>query len=127
VWIRPEYIGDFKLTLVLSGTFNTDFFRLFSYRLFSVTPYCQNIMTIIPDMSGLALDDDPGIEIPDDINFASDRYMQKLKLYAKSIPYAIESNARMQDMLDFILLRITQCIEAKDFEPGLTQWDSMVT
>ncbi|KAG1867785.1 hypothetical protein DFJ58DRAFT_859984 [Suillus subalutaceus] len=66
-------------------------------------------------------------QIPDDINQASDRYMQKLKLYAKSIPYAIESNARMQDMLDFILRRITQCVEAKDFEPGLVQWDSMIT
>jgi proteasome activator subunit 4 len=89
-------------------------------------------MTTIPDMSGLALDDNtdtgmPQIEIPDDINHATDRYMQKLKLYAKSIPYAIESSARMQDMLDFILLRITQCIEAKDFEPGLVQWDSMIT
>ena len=86
-------------------------------------------MTIIPDISALALNDNPefGIEIPDDINHATDHYMKKLKLYAKSIPYAIESNERMQDMLDFILLRITQCIEAKDFEPGLVQWDSMVT
>ncbi|KAG1826229.1 uncharacterized protein BJ212DRAFT_1444172 [Suillus subaureus] len=88
-------------------------------------------MTIIPDVSRLALDD-PGPEIlqtqiPDDINRSTDRYMQKLKLYAKSIPYAIESNARMQDMLDFILRRIAQCVEAKDFEPGLVQWDSMIT
>jgi proteasome activator subunit 4 len=87
-------------------------------------------MTVIPDMSGLTLDDSNGIrqiEIPDDINHATDRYMQKLKIYAKSIPYAIESNERMQDMLDFIILRITQCIEAKDFDPGLIQWDSMIT
>jgi proteasome activator subunit 4 len=88
-------------------------------------------MTIIPDVSRLVLDD-PGPEmhqtqIPDDIDHATDRYMQKLKLYAKSIPYAIESNARMQDMLDLILRRITQCVEAKDFEPGLVQWDSMIT
>lgn len=88
-------------------------------------------MTIIPDVSRLALND-PGpethqTEIPDDINRAPDRYMQKLKLYATSLPYAIESNARMQDMLDFILRRIAQCVEAKDFEPGLVQWDSMIT
>lgn len=88
-------------------------------------------MTIIPDVSRLALND-PGpeihqTEIPDDINHAPDRYMQKLKLYATSLPYAIESNARMQDMLDFILRRIAQCVEAKDFEPGLVQWDSMIT
>ncbi|KAG1755021.1 uncharacterized protein EDB91DRAFT_1096855 [Suillus paluster] len=88
-------------------------------------------MTIIPDVSRLALDDpDPEMhqtEIPDDINNTTDRYMQKLELYAKSIPYAIESSAQMQDMLDIILRRITQCVEAKDFEPGLVQWDSMVT
>jgi len=88
-------------------------------------------MTIILDVANLTLDDPLGPEmfqeLPDDINYATDRYMHKLKLYAKSLPYAIESNARMQAMLDFILLRITQCIEAKDFEPGLVQWDSMIT
>ncbi|KAH7914507.1 hypothetical protein BJ138DRAFT_1143879 [Hygrophoropsis aurantiaca] len=85
----------------------------------------------LPDLSKMTLDDpddrpfDP--KIPDDINHATDRYMQKLKAYAKSIPYAIESNVKMQEMLDFILLRIAQCIEARDYEPGLLQWDSMLS
>jgi proteasome activator subunit 4 len=33
----------------------------------------------------------------------------------------------MQEMLDFIILRIVQCVEAKDYDPGLMQWDSMLT
>ena len=55
-----------------------------------------------------------------------DRYMDKLKNYCKSLPYAVESNEKMQEMLDFILLRLTQCLEAKDYDPGLQQWDSML-
>ncbi|KAH7923993.1 hypothetical protein BV22DRAFT_1196262 [Leucogyrophana mollusca] len=86
---------------------------------------------LLPDMSTMSLDD-PGPRsseptIPDDINHATDRYMQKLKAYAKSIPYSIESNTKMQEMLDFILLRIAQCIEAQDYEPGLIQWDTMLS
>ncbi|KAF8898398.1 hypothetical protein BD779DRAFT_1607219 [Infundibulicybe gibba] len=53
--------------------------------------------------------------------------MQNLKTYAKSLPYATEPYAQMMEMLDFILLRITQCVEAKDFDVGLLQWDSMLT
>ncbi|EGN99641.1 hypothetical protein SERLA73DRAFT_159863 [Serpula lacrymans var. lacrymans S7.3] len=65
--------------------------------------------------------------VPEDIDNSSDRYIQKLKEYARSLPYAIESNAKIQAMLDFILLRITQCVEAKDYDPGLIQWDSMLS
>lgn len=86
------------------------------------------------DISNLTLQD-PGSRpppapppVPDDIMHATDdRYMVKLRNYAKSIPYFIESNSRMQEMLDFILLRLTQCVEAKDYDPGLLQWDSMLT
>ncbi|CAL1696420.1 unnamed protein product [Somion occarium] len=53
--------------------------------------------------------------------------MLKLKHYAKSLPYSIEPNSKMQHMLEFILLRIAQCVEAKDYDPGLQQWDSMLT
>jgi proteasome activator subunit 4 len=89
----------------------------------------------LPDVGRLALnDDDPDPlpvasipEVPNDIANADDRYLQKLAVYARSIPYPIESNEYMQQMLDFILLRITQCIEAKDYDPGLLQWDSMLT
>lgn len=89
---------------------------------------------IVPDISSLKIDDPgpavstPGVEIPDDIASATtDRYMVKLRNYCKSLPYTVESNARIQEMLEFILLRITQCVEAKDYDPGLQQWDSMLT
>ena len=66
--------------------------------------------------------------ISDDIMHATDdRYMVKLRNYAKSIPYSIEPNSKMQAMLDFILLRLAQSVEAKDYDPGLLQWDSMLT
>ncbi|RPD81724.1 hypothetical protein L226DRAFT_527984 [Lentinus tigrinus ALCF2SS1-7] len=76
----------------------------------------------IPDISNLSIGD-----TPDDIMDATDHYMVKLRNYAQSIPYSIEPNSKMQEMLDFILLRLTQCAEAKDYDPGLLQWDSMLT
>lgn len=83
-----------------------------------------------PDLSSLTINDsDLLTQLPtlqDDIEHADDRYLQKLKNYAKSIPYAIESNARMQELLDFFLLRVTQCVEAKD-DSGLLQWDGMLS
>ena len=60
-------------------------------------------------------------------NTSPDRYLEKLKTYAKFLPYSIESNSRMQEMFDFICLRLCQCVEAKDFDPGFAQWDSMLT
>lgn len=82
----------------------------------------------LPDISNLTLDERaPPPLLPDDIGDEGDPDMVKLKNYAKSLPYAIESNSRMQELLDFILLRISQCVEAKDYDPGLLQWDSMFT
>ncbi|KAL7285721.1 hypothetical protein ACG7TL_000826 [Trametes sanguinea] len=85
----------------------------------------------IPDVSTLSIrDTGPPLsspQVPDDIMNSEDRYMVKLQNYAKSIPYSIEPNSKMQQMLDFILLRIAQCVEAKDYDPGLLQWDSMLT
>jgi proteasome activator subunit 4 len=80
----------------------------------------------LPSIARLSLRDAEPI-IPQDIDEAPDRYLQKLKTYAKSLPYDIESNSRMQEMLEFILLRIVQCAEAKDYDPGLLQWDSILT
>lgn len=84
----------------------------------------------LPNVAALHIDD-PGPRhtmppIPEDIAHSSDRYMVKLKNYCKSLPYSVESNSRMQQMLDFIILRLTQAVEAKDYEPGLQQWDSMI-
>ncbi|KAI0343952.1 hypothetical protein BDW22DRAFT_1355187 [Trametopsis cervina] len=83
----------------------------------------------IPDITGLQIHDPgppPQPVIPDDIANSSDRYMVKLKNYCKSIPYSVESNSKMQEMLDFIILRLTQCVEARDLDPGFQQWDSML-
>lgn len=87
----------------------------------------------IPDVSSLRIHDPgPNGFTPrttngvDDINWKEDRYVEKLKNYTRSIPYEVEPVERMQQMLDFILLRLTQCLEAKDYDPGLQQWDSML-
>ena len=91
----------------------------------------------LPDISRLSID--PGASppsngtapslprVPEDIEHATDKYLLKLKNYVQALPYSVESNSHMQQMLDFILLRITQCVEAKDYDPGLVQWDSMLT
>ncbi|KAG1716353.1 hypothetical protein ID866_837 [Astraeus odoratus] len=81
----------------------------------------------VPDISRLSLNGRfprHGPSLPEQ---GTDRYMKKLKGYARSLPYEIEPYAKMLEMLDFILLRITQCIDAKDYEPGLIQWDSMLS
>lgn len=84
----------------------------------------------VPDISRLTLGSrkpEYAPQLPEDIEDDTDRYMKKLKQYALSLPYTIEPYAKMLQMLDFILLRITQCVEAKDYEPGLVQWDSMLS
>lgn len=70
----------------------------------------------------------PPAHIPDDILNAdgADHDMQKLKHYAKSLPYSIEPYSKIQELLDFIILRITQAVHARD-DIGLVQWDSMLT
>ncbi|KAF8971515.1 hypothetical protein BDZ97DRAFT_1913988 [Flammula alnicola] len=91
---------------------------------------------MLPDISALRLNGGPpsttinaaGIPIPEDIDDThGDRYMEKLKGYAKSLPYSIEPYSKMIEMLDFILLRITQSVEARDYDVGFLQWDSMLT
>ncbi|TFK57485.1 hypothetical protein OE88DRAFT_1651225 [Heliocybe sulcata] len=88
----------------------------------------------LPDIGSLSMDGAaakgaPPPSIPEDIARAdaADRGMAKLKTYAESLPYSVEPNAKMQDMLDFIVARIVQCVEAKDYDPGFLQWDSMLT
>ncbi|KAK0473258.1 hypothetical protein IW261DRAFT_1553160 [Armillaria novae-zelandiae] len=53
--------------------------------------------------------------------------LHKLRCYAQSLPYAIESTSNMMELLDFIILRIVQCVEARDYDVGLLQWDSMLS
>lgn len=87
-----------------------------------------------PDLSRLKIhDDDPpgvSIAIPDDIEHPQgepDPAMDRLRTYVKSLPYSVESNSRMQELLDFFLTRLLQCVRARDFDPGFLQWDSMLT
>lgn len=87
---------------------------------------------VFPDISTLCLNGSgpapsTNAHIPKDILYTNgDRYMEKLKNYAESLPYSIEPYSKMTELLDFILLRITQCVEAKDYDVGLLQWDSML-
>ncbi|KAF8640852.1 hypothetical protein AX17_000500 [Amanita inopinata Kibby_2008] len=83
-----------------------------------------------PDISALTINGadlvDGSDAFPDNAQGIEDRYMAKVKSYATSLPYSIEPYSKMMEMLDFILLRITQCIEARDYDVGLLQWDSML-
>jgi hypothetical protein len=54
------------------------------------------------------------------------RATQKLKHIAASLPYKIESEEEMQRRLDFIIARLVQAVESRDYEYGLLQWDSML-
>lgn len=87
-------------------------------------------MAALPDISSISLTDSHpnGILTNGDEEHDSDEpYILKWHAYAKSLPYPIESPERMLEMLDFILLRLTQCLEARDYDVGLLQWDSMIT
>jgi hypothetical protein len=71
---------------------------------------------------------DPGPPfIEHDIDHASDRYLLKLKSYARALPYSIESNSKIQGLFNFICTRIVQAVQAGDYDPGFLQWDSMLT
>jgi proteasome activator subunit 4 len=80
-------------------------------------------LNIVASHTGAHLNDPP---CEHDVQEEEDRYMVKLQNYAKSLPYSIGSCSKMMELLDFILLRITQCVEAKDYEIGFVQWDSML-
>ncbi|KAF9535513.1 hypothetical protein CPB83DRAFT_841889 [Crepidotus variabilis] len=93
---------------------------------------------MLPDISSLHINgtphkssqttNDAGIPLPEDIEDpGGDRYMEKLKEYAKSIPYAIEPYSTALELLDFFTIRLIQSVEAKDFDIGFLQWDSMLT
>ncbi|KAK7064490.1 membrane protein [Favolaschia claudopus] len=80
-------------------------------------------MDALPNISLLSIHD-PGPPYPPD---NSDRYLRKYREYVRSIPYSIESEEKLLEMLDFIVLRLTQCAAARDYEVGWLQWDSMLS
>ena len=87
-------------------------------------PAKVNLRNRVPFFSAMAMYPPP---IPDDIRTGDTPALNKLRIYAEGLPYPIESNERLQALLDSILTRIVQCVEAKDYEPGLIQWDSMLS
>lgn len=84
-------------------------------------------MATPPDISSLKLSDDTQHLDDASTHGMDERDFAKLKSYARALPYAIESTAEMNSLLDLIVRRIMQCAEARDYEPGLLQWDSMLT
>ncbi|KAF7339921.1 Membrane protein [Mycena venus] len=76
----------------------------------------------LPDITLLSIHDPgPPSEGP------PDRYLRKYREYLRSIPYTVENEEKMLKMLDFIVLRLTQCCVARDYEVGFIQWDSMLS
>lgn len=67
----------------------------------------------LPDISVLTIHDiDPG----PNSEGAPDRSLEKYREYVLSIPYGVEPESKMVEMLDFIVLRLTQCTIARDYE-----------
>lgn len=64
------------------------------------------------DLSQLSIHDSP----PECSNTDPERALRKYREYIKSIPYGVEPESKMIEMLDFIVLRIEQCTMARDYE-----------
>ncbi|KAJ7275353.1 hypothetical protein B0H12DRAFT_1086888 [Mycena haematopus] len=80
----------------------------------------------LPAISLLSIHD-PDPPPVDSVPDPSDPALLKYREYVRSIPYGIEPESKLVEMLDFIVLRLTQCCVARDYEPGVLQWDSMLT
>jgi proteasome activator subunit 4 len=76
----------------------------------------------LPELSRLSIEDGPVLSAPD----PPDRYLLKYKEYVRSLPYEIEPESKMVEMLDFIVMRIQQCCLARDYDVGFLQFDSML-
>lgn len=69
----------------------------------------------------------PQPSLPQDIvDTNGSREMEKLKNLARLLPYSVEPNSQMQQMLDLIMRRIYQAVEAQDYDIGFLQWDTML-
>ncbi|KAJ7630634.1 hypothetical protein FB45DRAFT_1027837 [Roridomyces roridus] len=79
----------------------------------------------LPNLSLLSIHDDPGgpSKRAPDPNWP----LRKYKEYIKSIPYAAEPESKLIEMLEFIVLRLEQCVTSRDYEVGFLQWDSMLS
>ncbi|KAJ7462702.1 hypothetical protein B0H11DRAFT_2310714 [Mycena galericulata] len=76
----------------------------------------------LPDISLLTIHDPgPSSDAP------TDRSLLKYREYVRSIPYGVEPESKMLEMLEFIVQRLMQCAQARDYEVGFLQWDSMLS
>lgn len=82
---------------------------------------------MLPDVSGLSLNGHLPAAEDKRTTDNDEECLRKLKAYTNTLPYSVEPRSKMMEMLNFILLRITQCMEARDYDVGLLQWDSMLT
>lgn len=80
----------------------------------------------IPDISRLSIDGAKTQLIANEADWESEEVC-KFDVYGKSLPYGIEPRSKLLEMLNIIVVRITQCVEARDYDVGLVQWDSMLT
>jgi len=86
---------------------------------------CDVVPLLSNDLSEMRLDEKASVKIPDDIveGAKTDPELEKLRIIAQGLPYPIDSNVSMQENLDLILMRIVQCVKARDFDRGLLEWD----
>jgi proteasome activator subunit 4 len=81
-----------------------------------------------PDVSKLSINGAKTLSlIPNEAALELAEDLCKFNTYGQSLPYIIEPHSKMLEMLDFIVLRLIQCLEARDYDVGLLQWDSMLT
>ena len=76
-------------------------------------------MDSLPDISQLNLNGEARVH--------SDRDMEKFRNHVKLLPYSVEPLSEMTEYLDCIILRLTQCVEAKDFDVGFSIWSDLLS
>lgn len=60
-----------------------------------------------PDLARLHIDDDMGVPMEGEDEGTAES-LKKLQVYARSLPYSIEPESKMQSLLDFYLTRFVQ-------------------
>jgi proteasome activator subunit 4 len=79
----------------------------------------------IPDISRLSINAAKTRLITNEADWESEEVC-KFDIYGKFLPYGIEPRSKLLEILNLIVVRITQCVEARDYDAGLAQWDSML-
>lgn len=79
------------------------------------------IEEMLPTGSGLTED----AQSPTGVNQEEDR--EKFMDLPRAMPYPVESLQEMDAKLNFIIQRIIDCCDAKDFDVGLVSWNHRLT